>query len=107
MTSSEFNALVQDPEGDIALYMVDDAGNWDTTSSYTANGIGFWLDASGKVTTWGTDGFTYYVETHDGTVGIGRAPELPSGMEGKLHFVYANKTDDSQYIEFVINLTLE
>ena len=61
MTSSEFNALVQDPEGDIALYMVDDAGNWDTTSSYTANGIGFWLDASGKVTTWGTDGFTYYV----------------------------------------------
>ena len=107
MTSSEFNALVQDPEGDIALYMVDDAGNWDTTSSYTANGIGFWLDASGKVTTWGTDGFTYYVETHDGTVGIGRAPEHPSGMEGKLHFVYANKTDDSQYIEFVINLTLE
>ena len=107
MTSSEFNALVQDPEGDIALYMIDEAGNWDTASGYTANGIGFWCDASGKVTTWGADGFTYYVETHDGTVGIGRAPGLASGMEGKLHFVYASKSDSSKYIEFVINLTLE
>ncbi|MBR0188274.1 MAG: DUF4859 domain-containing protein [Prevotella sp.] len=107
MNSSEFNALVQDASGDIAMYMVDDAGNWDTTSNYTANGIGYWLDATGKVTTWGTDGFTYYVETHDGTVGIGRAPGLASGTEGKLHFVYASKTDSSKYIEFVINTTLE
>lgn len=107
MSVSEFNALVQDAAGDIAMYMVDDAGNWDTTSSYTANGIGYWCDATGKVTTWGTEGFTYYVETHDGTVGVGRAPGLASGTEGKLHFVYASKSDSSKFIEFVINTTLE
>jgi len=107
MSASDFNALVQDASGDIAMYMVDDAGNWDTTSNYTANGIGYWLDATGKVTTWGTDGFSYYVETHDGTIGIGRAPGLASGTEGKLHLVYASKSDSSKYIEFVINTTLE
>jgi hypothetical protein len=107
MSSSDFNALVQDPDGDIAMYMVDDAGNWDTTSEYTANGIGYWLDASNKVTNWGTEGFTYYVETHDGTVGIGRAPGLVSGSTGKVHFVYASKADNSKFIEFVINITLE
>ena len=107
LTSSDFNAIVQDPDGDIAMYMVDEAGAWDTTSEYTANGIGYWLDATGKVTNWGADGFTFYVETHDGTVGIGRAPGLASGMEGKLHFVYANKYDSSKYIELVINATLE
>ena len=107
MSASDFNALVQDASGDIAMYMVDDDGNWDTTSNYTANGIGYWLDATGKVTTWGADGFSYYVETHDGTVGIGRAPGLASGTEGKLHFVYASKSDSSKYIEFVINTTLE
>ena len=107
MSVSDFNATVQDPAGDIAMYIVDEAGNWDTTSNYTANGIGFWLDASCKVTTWGTDGFSFYVETHDGSVGIGRAPELASGMEAKVHFVYASKTDDSKYIELVVNATLE
>lgn len=107
MSVSDFNAAVQDAGGDIAMYMVDDAGNWDTTSNYTANGIGYWLDASGKVTTWGTDGFSFYVETHDGTVGIGRAPGLASGTEAKLHFVYASKSDNSKYIELVINATLE
>ena len=107
MSSSDFNALVQDPDGDIAMYIVDDAGNWDTTSEYTANGIGYWLDASNKVTNWGTEGFTYFVETHDGTVGIGRAPGLASGSTGKVHFVYASKADNSKFIEFVINITLE
>ncbi len=107
ISSSDFDAQVQDPEGDIAMYMVDEAGNWDTSSSYTANGIGYWLDATGKVTTWGTDGFSFYVETHEGSVGVGRAPGLASGTEAKLHFVYASKTDSSKYIELVINATLE
>ena len=107
MSVSDFNATVQDPAGDIAMYIVDETGNWDRTSNYTANGIGFWLDASCKVTTWGTDGFSFYVETHDGSVGIGRAPGLASGMEAKVHFIYASKTDDSKYIELVVNATLE
>lgn len=107
LSSSDFNALVQDADGDIAMYIVDEAGNWDTSSNYTANGIGYWLDASCKVTTWGTDGFSYYVETHDGTVGIGRAPDIASGTEAKIHLVYASKTDSSKYIELVINATFE
>lgn len=107
MTASEFNSVVQDSSGDIAMYMVDDEGNWDTTSSYTANGIGYWLDASGKVTTWGKDGFSYFVETHDGSVGIGRAPGVAAGTQVKLHFVYASKTDKSKFVEFVCNATLE
>ena len=107
MSVSDFNAAVQDASGDIAMYMVDEAGNWDTTSNYTANGIGYWLDVSGKVTTWGTDGFSFFIETHDGSVGIGRAPGLASGTEAKLHFVYASKSDSSKYIEIVINAVLE
>ena len=59
------------------------------------------------MTTWGTDGFSFYVETHDGSVGIGRAPGLASGTEAKVHFVYASKSDDSKYIELVVNATLE
>ena len=107
MTASDFNSVVQDSKGDIAMYMADDEGNWDTTSTYTANGIGYWLDGSGKVTTWGKTGFSYFVETHDGTVGIGRAPGVASGTKVKLHFVYASKTDKSKFIEFVCNVTLE
>ncbi|WP_434504376.1 DUF4859 domain-containing protein [Prevotella sp.] len=107
MTASEFNKTVQDSSGDIAMYLVDDAGNWDTTSKYTANGIGYWLDGLLKVTTWGTKGFSYFVETHDGSVGVGRAPGVASGTQTKFHFVYASKTDKSKFVEFVCNATLE
>lgn len=107
MSVSDFNAAVQDVGGDIAMYIVDDAGNWDTASSYTANGIGYWLDGSCNVTNWGVDGFSFFIETHDGTVGFGRAPGMASGTTAKLHFVYAKKNDSSQFVEFVINATLE
>jgi hypothetical protein len=107
MTVSEFNKTVQDSNGDIAMYLVDDAGNWDTTSKYTVNGIGFWLDGSLKVTTWNKAGFSYFIETHDGSVGIGRAPGIAAGTQTKFHFVYASKTDKSKFVEFVCNATLE
>ena len=108
MSVDEFCAEVSDTENDIAMYMVDDAGNWNTSASYTAVGIGYWCEADGTVRGWG-DGCAYFVETHaeDKTVGIGRYPGLAAGTEYKVHFVYASKTDSSKYIEFVINATLE
>lgn len=115
MTSAEFMEKISDPEGPVAMYIVDEKGNWDKASQYTAGGIGYWMDKDNKVTTWKgggwNDGNMYFIETHttDGgnSVGIGRAPNVPSGTTTKAHFVYADKTDNSKFIEFVLNLTFE
>lgn len=104
MTVKEFNEMVQDTDNDIALYMVETDGKWDTESKYTANGLGYWLDVNGKVVGWG-DTCQTFVETHDGTVGIGRYPGIASGTTCKLHFVYASKTDASKFVEFIVNVT--
>ncbi|MBQ6379065.1 MAG: DUF4859 domain-containing protein [Prevotella sp.] len=108
MTVAEFCSEVSDTGNDIAMYIVDDAGNWNTSADYTANGIGYWCEADGTVRGWG-DGCAYFIETHaeDKTVGIGRYPGLASGTEYKVHFVYVSKSDASKFIEFVINATLE
>lgn len=106
MTVSEFNTAVQDSEGDIAMYMVDASGNWIKDASYTANGIGYWCAADGTPMGWG-DGCAYFVETHDGTVGIGRYPDMASGTVYNVHFVYASKSDPSKFVEFKIVATLE
>lgn len=106
MTVDEFNTTVQDTGNDIAMYMVNDDGTWDTTSSYTAGGIGFWCDGTGKVMGWGAS-CVYFVETHDGTVGIGRYPGIASGSQYKIHFVYASKSDPSKFVEFVVMATME
>ena len=104
MTVKEFNEMVQDTDNDIALYMVETDGKWDTESKYTANGLGYWLDVNGKVVGWG-DTCQTFVETHDGNVGIGRYPGIASGTTCKLHFVYASKTDASKFVEFIVNVT--
>lgn len=112
MTVKEFNEAVQDPEGDIAMYMIDADGNWITTDSegadveYTANDIGYWCDGDGTPMGWG-DGCVFFVETHDGSVGVGRYPGVASGSVYKPHFVYVSKTDSSKFVEFVINATFE
>lgn len=107
MTVDEFCSEIQDPDGALAMYLVDDSGNWDTTSSYTANGIGYWCTADGKVTNWGTDTCQYYIETWETTVGIGRYPGVASGTTNKCHFVYAKKDDYSKYVEFLVNMTFQ
>lgn len=106
MTVDEFNTAVQDTEGDIAMYMVDSDGNWITDASYTANGIGYWCNSSGTPISWG-DGCLFFVETYDGTVGIGRYTDIASGTTGTAHFVYASKSDSSKFVEFVITFTCE
>jgi hypothetical protein len=105
MTVDDFNTAVQSSDGDIAMYMVDESGNWDKTSSYTANGIGYWCTAAGKVQSWGS-GCAYFIETHDGSVGIGRYPGMASGSQYKIHFVYASKSDPSKFVEFVVTATM-
>lgn len=106
MSVSDFNTTVQDPEGDIAMYMVDADGNWITDHDYTANGIGYWCNGDGTPINWG-DGCVYFVETHDGTVGIGRYPGVASGSTYKVHFVYASKSDSSKFMELVITANFE
>lgn len=106
MTVSDFNSTVQDADGDIAMYMVDENGNWITDKEYTANGIGYWCDGSGNPMAWGS-GCVYFVETHDGSVGIGRYAGVASGSSYKVHFVYASKTDTSKFIELVITANFE
>jgi hypothetical protein len=106
MTAAEFNTVVQDPDGDIAMYMVDAAGKWMTGLDYTANNIGYWCEGDGTPRGWG-DGCVYFVETHDGTVGVGRYPGIPSGTQKIIHFVYASKSDPSKFVEFICNATFE
>lgn len=106
MTLKEFNAAVQSTDGDIALYMVDESGRWLTDKAYTANGLGYWCDGNGTPRGWG-DGCVYYVETHDGTVGVGRYPGIASGTQKTVHFVYASKSDTTRYFEFVCTATFE
>ena len=97
---------------DIKMYIADDNGVWDTTSSYTAS-PGFWMDVNNQITNWASDGYKsgnlYFIEMHtpDKTVVIGRAPNVPSDMAVKAHFVLADVNDDSKYIEFVVNVTFE
>lgn len=106
ITVIEFNKALQDVDGDIAMYVVSDDGVWDKTSNYTANGIGYWCTASGGVTKYG-DNCAFYLETHDGAVGIGRYVKQESGTKFKAHFVYVSKSDPSKFMEFVLNVTLE
>jgi hypothetical protein len=106
MSLKDFNTTVQSTDGDIAMYMVDAAGNWDTTSEYSANGIGYWCNGDGKPQSWGA-GCVYFVETHDGSVGIGRYPGVASGSQYKVHFVYASKSDKSKYVEFIVVANME
>lgn len=107
MTVDEFCEAVQDTEGDMALYMVDSDGNWITDAEYTANGLGYWCDADGNPVTWGDDACQYYVETWEESVAIGRYVDIASGIENSTHFVYASKSDNSKYLEFILSFTFE
>lgn len=112
MSLSDFIAACKDTEGPVALYMVDESGEWDVTSSYTAggSGIGYWLTPDLKVTSWSVDGSAVlFVETQaDGDmVNVGRNPASTSGSVFNVNFVYALKADNSKFVEFIVKATLE
>ena len=106
MTLKEFSSAVSDPEGPIAMYIVDQkTGEWDKTSVYTANGIGYWMDGE-KPCNWGETA-KFFIETGDACVNIGRYPGIPSGTVYKIKFVYANKEDNSKFVELIVTATME
>lgn len=94
--------------GDIALYMVDADGNWLVDSPYSADQPGYWLSTSGLPTTWGADDCLLYMDTwsDDEAIAIGPFPGM-SATTVTLHFVYASRTDNQKYVEFIVNVTLE
>lgn len=108
MTVAEFSEAVSDKEGPIAMYVIDpETEEWDKESSYTANGIGYWVNSNGKVCGWGDTGATYFIETGDACVNIGRHDNIPSGSVYKINFIYADKADNSKYIQFIVTATME
>lgn len=107
---SEFLKDIKDADGPIALYMVDnETGEWDTTSDYTANGLGYWLDTKAHVTVWNAEGFAYYVETDPDNAGVNIGHMgVASGTKFELNFVYAMKEDpQSKFIQFKVTATVE
>lgn len=110
MALKDFSDAVTDSKGIIAMYIVNAAtGEWNKTSSYTANGIGYWMTKDNNPCTYsGTDSSSsFYIETGDGCVNIGRHERNPSGSTLKTDFVYANKEDNSKFVEFIVNATME
>ena len=108
MTVSEFASEVKSPDNDIAMYVIGADGKWQTEANYTANGIGYWCNANDEVVNWG-DGCLYYIETaEDGySVNIGRYPNVDSGTSKRIRFLYAKKSDPSQFVEFLVDATFQ
>ncbi len=107
---SEFLKDLKDPEGPIAMYMVDnETGKWDVTSEYTATGIGYWVDGKSHVCVWNADGFSFYIEADGtaGSIGIGHAPGIASKTKQELNFVFAMKDDpQNKFIQFKVTATV-
>lgn len=81
------NNLDSNEGGTIHLYVIDnETGEWNTSSDYTANAPGYWMNAVGEVCAWGDDSFTLYAEvnTDEGVLNIGRAPGLLAGKTYKI-----------------------
>lgn len=111
ITVDEFLAnLDNNEEGTIRMYVIDNVtGEWDTSSSYTANPPGYWMNADGKVCSWGDEGFTLFAEvnTSEGVLNIGRAPGLSAGKTYKINLGFRDSTNEMSFIRLIITATLE
>lgn len=99
-------------------YAEDEAGNaaWMEPENvyqrpaYTSGGMGWWLNSDLIITTWSTtnDCFLFTEISDDGKgVKIGRYPDIASGTQCELRFLYTLANDHSRFIEFIISVTLE
>ncbi len=106
---SDFLKEIKDTEGKVAMYIVDsNTEKWDTTSSYTANGIGYWLSNQYQVCSWGSDGYSYFVETDTDKAGVNIGHIVASGTKFELNFVYAMKADpQNKFIQFKVTATVK
>lgn len=111
MTIDEFIEVCDDytDDGLFAMYVVNSAGEWDTTSSYTATGIGYWFTDTGKICAWNDEGFTFYIEAHseDRSLYLGRYSDASSGTSFVLRVAYVLKSDPSKYLNFEITYNFE
>ncbi len=114
LSVEEFLAQLDVNEGGtIKMYVINlETEEWDITSSYTANGAGYWLNNLGEVCSWGDDGFSYYVETNqdEQIINIGRGEDLSpteEGKEPKIGFGYKDTTDETKFIRFIVTVALE
>lgn len=106
MTVNELNNAVSDTNSEIALYMVNSDGSWNTTDAYNTDAgvLGFWCTKDGTVQNWGS-GCLYFVQAVSGSLNIGRYENIASGTTSKVHCVLASKKDSKKYVEFIINIT--
>ena len=59
----------------LAVYFVESDGGF--SDGYTANGFGFWLNDKNQICTWGSEGFSWYIENWANGINIGSL-----GIEG-------------------------
>lgn len=100
--------------GKVHMYVVDKTTcKWDTQSGYSAGGTGYWLNADGKRTTWGTAGFSLFVEITDAkaqTMAIGRGEAGAGVVAGKVYtfsIAFRDKEDVTKFFRFLITATMK
>lgn len=93
---------------EITVFAVNKSTGFDYTSGYTANGIGYWFDGSGDVTTWGAEGeaaklYTEF-DSESFTFYVGQYPNrLTTGDHHKLIFMM-KKGDERLAIVFFVTV---
>lgn len=108
MSVEEFLANLDNKS--IHMYVIDPkTGVWDSTSDYTANPPGYWMNSLGAVCVWGTTGYTLYAETdtEHQILNLGRADGLTAGSEYKISVGYKDTKNEKNFFRFIITATLE
>lgn len=111
MSVEEFLANLDNNAGkSIHMYVIDPkTGAWDSTSKYTANPPGYWMNNLGAVCVWNTVGFTLYaeVDAENHALNLGRADGLASGSEYKISVGYKDTKNENNFFRFIITATLQ
>lgn len=102
------------------VFIMDSNGNLvGGEGKYTANGAGYWLDASGNICNWGVDGFTYFIEpdiydydaedyyAHGGYFNVGRAPGIAAGTVLHANFVIRSRADITKTLTIMATAILD
>ena len=92
-------------DNEVIYFAINGSTNYDYTSGFTANGLGFWFDKNGDVCSWGdvdavfsefdSEAFTFFVGQHPGHITTGETFKVVQAM---------SKAD--YRVAFVINITV-
>lgn len=94
----------------ISMYVINPStGEWDTTSTYTAEDPGYWMNAEGAVCEHGATGYSIYANTKADSRAllVGRAPGLSAGNKYTISVGYRDTENENNFFRFIINATLE